>query len=192
MGFAFSAAAGLAVMALVLFGTGEHGTDIALKVTARFSFLLFWLAYAGNGLAALAGPKLHTLKCHARDFGLAFASAHLIHIGLVGWLCWIGAAPVVGVFAFFVPPFVLVYVLALFSIKQMQQMLGRIGWLLLRAVAMNYIAYAFAVDFLRGPLLGGAIHTAEYLPFAALSIAGSILYVISLLPSIGRFGKAHS
>ena len=90
------------------------------------------------------------------------------------------------------PPFVLVYVLAFFSIKQMQQMLGRIGWLLLRAVAMNYIAYAFAVDFLRGPLLGGAIHTAEYLPFAALSIAGPILYVISLLPSIGRFGRAHS
>jgi hypothetical protein len=85
----------------------------------------------------------------------------------------------------------LVYALALFSIKQMQQMLGRIGWLLLRTVAMNYIAYAFAVDFLRAPL-GGTIHTAEYLPFAALSIAGPIFYAISLLPSIGRFGKGSS
>ena len=54
MGAAFAAAAALAGIALAAFGAGERGTDIALKVTARFSFLLFWLAYAGGGLAAAA------------------------------------------------------------------------------------------------------------------------------------------
>jgi hypothetical protein len=55
---------------------------------------------------------------------------------------------------------------------------------------MNYIAYAFAVDFLHGPILSGTMRSMEYLPFAALSIAGPILYVIPMLPSIRRFGRA--
>jgi hypothetical protein len=170
MASAFAAAATLAAAALVLFGAGERGTDIALKATARLSFLLFWLAYAGGGLAMLAGPGLQSLKRHGREFGLAFASAHLIHIALVVWLCWIGAAPDAGVFRFFLPPLVFVYILALFSIRRLRQALGRIGWWLLRTFAMTYIAYAFATDFWPYPL-GGAVHILEYLPFAVLSIA---------------------
>ena len=180
---AFAAAATVAAAALVLFGAGERGTDIALKATARLSFLLFWLAYAGGGLAALVGPALQLLKRHGRDFGLAFASAHLIHIALVVWLCWIGAAPDAGVFRFFVPPLVFVYILALFSIRRLQQVLGRTGWWLLRTFAMTYIAYAFAADFRPYPL-GGTMHILEYLPFAVLSIAGPILYFAALLPSV--------
>jgi hypothetical protein len=44
MGSAFCAALGLAALALAALGPGEHGTIVALQVTARFSFLLFWLA----------------------------------------------------------------------------------------------------------------------------------------------------
>jgi hypothetical protein len=32
-------------MALAALGHGERGTDVALQMTARLSFLLFWLAY---------------------------------------------------------------------------------------------------------------------------------------------------
>jgi hypothetical protein len=55
---------------------------LALELTARWSFLLFWLAYAGNAVAILFGAQLAA----GREFGLAFASAHLVHIGLVVWL----------------------------------------------------------------------------------------------------------
>jgi hypothetical protein len=41
MGLAFCAALGLAALALAAMGPGVHGTIVALKVTARFSFLLF-------------------------------------------------------------------------------------------------------------------------------------------------------
>jgi hypothetical protein len=183
MASAFAAAATLAAAALVLFGAGERGTDLALKATARLSFLLFWLAYAGGGLAALVGPALQPLKRHGREFGLAFASAHLIHIALVVWLCWIGVAPDAGVFRFFVPPLVFVYILALFSIRRLQQALGRTGWRLLRTFAMTYIAYAFAADFRPYPL-GGTMHILGYLPFAVLSITGPIFYFAALLPSV--------
>jgi hypothetical protein len=192
MGAAFAAAAVLAATAFAAFGAGERGTDIALQATARLSFLLFWLAYAGSGVAALLGPAAQPLRRHGRDFGLAFAAAHLVHVGLVGWLCWIGAAPVAGVFLFFGPPLVLVYVLALFSIRHLQQALGRTGWRLLRTAGMTYIAYAFAVDFLREPLFDGAKHIVEYLPFAVLSVAGPVFYLVALLPSAGRTRKAPS
>jgi hypothetical protein len=186
LGSAFAAAATLAAVTLAAFGTAEHGTVTALRVTARFSFLLFFLAYAGGGLAALVGPALRPLRQHGREFGLAFAAAHLVHVLLIIWLCWIGAAPVAGVFRFFAPPLVCIYVLALFSVGRLQQVLGRTVWRLLRTVAMTYIAYAFATDFLRDPLGHGVSHMIQYIPFAALSLAGPVLHFFALLPLASR------
>jgi hypothetical protein len=50
---AFLVALALAVIILVIFGIGERGTAIALRATARWSFLLFWSAYAGGAIAWL-------------------------------------------------------------------------------------------------------------------------------------------
>ena len=41
----------LAAVVLAIFGAGDRGTEIALRATARWSFLLFWLAYAGSAIA---------------------------------------------------------------------------------------------------------------------------------------------
>jgi len=190
MGAAFAAAAAVAAVVLAVFGTAERGTDIALQATARLSFLLFWPAYAGSGLVALLGPAWQPLQRHGRTFGLAFASAHLVHVALVAWLCWIGPVPARGTFILFGPALVFIYLLALLSIRSLQQRLGRSGWWLLRTVAVNYIAYAFAADFLRYPLLGDAKHIAEYLPFAILSIAGPICYLASMTPLALRVRRA--
>ena len=54
MGAASLIAFVLAVIALAIFGAS--GTSVALRVTARWSFLLFWLAYAGGAMAKLWGP----------------------------------------------------------------------------------------------------------------------------------------
>ena len=101
MGSAFCAALGLAALALAALGPGEHGTVVALKVTARFSFLLFWLAYAAGAMTTLFGSAFEPLKRRGREFGLAFASAHLVHLGLVAWITYIGAAPARGVISLF-------------------------------------------------------------------------------------------
>ena len=191
MAGAFATAAALAVAVLATFGADERGTVFALKVTARFSFLLFWLAYAGGGLALLVGPALTPLKQHGRELGLAFASAHVVHAGLIVWLCWIGAVPGAGLFRFFGPPLAIVYILALFSIPRLQRRLGHGGWWLLRTAGMNWIAYAFAADFVGAPL-NGAAQVVEYLPFAALSVAGPFLYFAPLLRSLARSRQASS
>ena len=187
MGSAFAANAVLAAIVLAVFGAGTLGTGHALQITARFSFLLFWLAYASGGLALLIRPAAKFLRCHGRYFGLAFAAAQLVHILLVVWLCWIGATPGMGLFVFFVPPAVVLYVLALFSIPTLQQRLGRTLWTVLRTVGMTYIAYAFAYDFVKAPFGGGTTYVLMYAPFAILSVAGPVLCALSFAPSLRRY-----
>ena len=179
---AFAGTAVAAGCVLVLSGADEHGTVLALKLTARLSFLLFWPAYAGAGLALLSGMGLRPLQRHGRDFGLAFAAAQTVHAGLVAWLCWIGAPPARGLFIIFGPPLVLVYVLVLFSIPRLRQGLGTTGWWLLRTLGMNAIAAAFAFDFLRAPLFDSTLHAAEYVPFATLALLGSACHLAALRP----------
>ena len=186
MGSALCAALCLTSIVLAAWGSGERGTTIALQATARLSFLLFWLAYTGSALRTLFGAAFEPLKRRAREFGLAFASAHLAHLGLVGWLVYIGAAPARGVFIFFGIAVVWTYLLALFSIGRLQQLLGQKGWWLLRAVGLNYVAYAFAVDFLRFPLLADVKRSAEYLPFAVLAVAGPMLCFAAFVYRVGH------
>jgi hypothetical protein len=186
MGSALFAAVGLAACVLFVVGPEERGLDAALAAVARLAFLLFWLAYSASALASLFGPRFEPLKRRAREFGLAFASALLVHLGLVAWLCLIGAAPGVGTFIFFGIAALWVYLLALFSIGRSQKLLGPNSWWLLRNVGMNYVAYAFAIDFLKSPLEGGVRHVTEYLPFAVLAVAGPTLRVAALAQFVGR------
>jgi hypothetical protein len=186
MGAGFAAEALLAALLLARFGAGEHGTTVALFATGRLSFLLFLAAYVGGGMVVLFGPAFGTLRRHGREFGLSFAAAHLVHAGLVGWLCWIGAAPSKSVFVFFGAALVCTYLLALLSVRRLQDLLGPTGWRLARAVGMNFVAFAFAFDFLKAPLSGGLKHVVEYGPFALLAVAAPLVYVAGLVPARGR------
>jgi len=175
MGAAFLANLCLAAVILAVRGTGVHGTGTALAATARISFFWFWAAYAGGALANLFGPAFLPLKQHGREFGLAFAAALLVHLGLVGWLCFIGAAPARGVFIFFGTAAAFTFLLAALSFGDLYMLLGRNGWQWLRIIGMNFILYAFLKDFLPDPLLGGTKHLVEYLPFTAMAIVAPLL-----------------
>lgn len=178
---ALCAALALAGVMLGMLGPGERGTDVALQITARLSFLLFWPAYAGGALRTLFGHAFEPLKQRAREFGLAFASAHLVHIALVVWLVYIGAAPSLGSFVFFGMAALWTYLLALLSIPHLQRALGSAGWRLVRVVGLNYIASAFAVDFLRYTRFSGTKYLIGYLPFTVLSFMGPILCLAAFM-----------
>ena len=126
----FCPALALAAIVLADLGADERGIHWALRATARLSFLLFWAAYSGSALASLFGPTFLPLKQRAREFGLAFASALLVHLG----------APGISVFILFGIATLWVYFLALFSIRRLQLAVGPKYWWLLRNVGMNYIA----------------------------------------------------
>jgi hypothetical protein len=173
----FLSALGLAGLVIATFGAGERGASLALQATGRLAFFFFWLAYSGGALNALFGSVFDPLKRRGRVFGLAFAAVQLVHIGLVGWLCIIGAAPALGTFVFFGIAVFWTGLLALFSFVP----LGPAGWWVLRVVGLNYIAYAFAVDFLRSPIFSDVKHLVGYLPFAILSVAGPMLRLAAYL-----------
>jgi hypothetical protein len=68
----------LAAIVLAVLGADKLGIVAALQITARFSFLLYWLAHAGGGLVVLVGSAIEPRGSHGLDFGLAFAAAEAI------------------------------------------------------------------------------------------------------------------
>src|SRR5579872_6442251 len=79
----------IVIVAVVYAGAGPtHRLSLALRATARWSFLLFCLGTYGGALTTLFGSRFLALARNARDLGLAFASAHLVHVALVAWLLY--------------------------------------------------------------------------------------------------------
>ncbi|MBR0938862.1 hypothetical protein [Bradyrhizobium jicamae] len=177
VGAAFAANLFLALSILVARGVDAHGTRAALIATGRVTFIWFWPAYAGGPLATLFGAALLPLKQRGRELGLAFAAALLVHLALVGWLCWIGATPSIGLFIRFGTAASITVLLAFFSLGSLHALLGPGGWRLLRTIGMNYILYVFLYDFWQNPLQGGIPHLVEYLPFTVMAIAAALLQV---------------
>ena len=174
MAMAFCASLGLAIGVLAFFGDEQRGVNIALQATARLAFLFFWPAYVGGALTFLFGDLFLPIRRHARELGLAFAAALLVHLGLVVRLCAIGSPPSPETFGIFGPAAGFVYLLALLSVDRLRQALPSKSWPILRTVAMTYIAFAFILDFKRLPL-SDFRQSVEYIPFAALSIVAPLL-----------------
>lgn len=179
--FAFIVALGLTAVVLASNGTNGEGIRRALRLTARFSFLLFWCAYASGSLAALWGSRFRAMARYGREFGLAFASAHSIHLGLVIWLYQISAAPPLSdaMATFFSVGLLWTYLLALFSIQRLSGMLGAKLWRGMRLVGLEYIMLAFQADFVPGSLHADPKHLITYVPFAALGLAGTGMRIVS-------------
>jgi hypothetical protein len=176
-------AALLAGSTLATLGTDGGAIVTALRLTARWAFLPFWLAYTGGALAKLFGGALAPLARRGRELGLAYAAAQLVHLALVVWLFWISPQPPVTgrLFLFFAIGILWTYLLAALSFGQLRTVIGLGCWRLLMLAGMNYILLAFARDFL-SPLLhegigqgGDIVRAASLLPFAALCVAAPIL-----------------
>ena len=182
MGMALGVGLCLAAVVLAIKGIDVKSLMIALQVTARWSFLLFWMAYAGRAMATLFGPAFAPLARRGREFGLAYAAAMLNHVGLLIWMFELTSrAPLSGnSLLFFGTGIVFTYLLALFSFGRLAETLGPTGWLILRIMGVNYILYAFASDFVPavihpGPAQHGVWHLVVYAPFAAMSVAAPLL-----------------
>src|SRR5271165_2751667 len=141
MGAAFIVALATVVMVRVFAAPGDK-LGVALRATARWSYLWFWLAYAGGALATLFGARFQALAQRGRDFGLAFASAHLVHVGLVAWLLHIETKPFPRpALIFFGIAVFWTYLLALLSIRSLSAMLNPTVWRIVRIIGVEYISY---------------------------------------------------
>jgi hypothetical protein len=189
MAAAFGAALAITAITLALHGTDNKATRLALELTARFSFVLFWLAYAGGAIATLF--RIEALAGCGREFGVAFAAAHLVHVGLVIWLgVLMGKVPLSGgLLLFFLAGLFFTYLLALLSFGGARA-LGPL-WRPLRFIGMNYILIAFARDFVLPVLYPkpnqyNVAHFVAYAPFAAASILAPLLVLAVTLRQRAR------
>jgi hypothetical protein len=177
----------LAIVLVIRLGDPLHDqTGMALRATARWSFCWFWLASTGGALAQLFGTKFQALARRARDFGLAFAAAHLVHLGLVANLLYHSTTPFprfqlvlfsVGVFW--------VYLLALLSFKPATAVLQPRTVRLIRSVGVEYIAVIFLYDFVNNSRHHGVGNFLFYLPFLAFGAAGPLLRLAAAAKRIG-------
>jgi hypothetical protein len=178
---------GLVIVLVIRMGAGPgERVDMALRATARWSFLLFWLASAGGALATLFGSRFQALAHRARDFGLAFASAHLAHLGVVAWLYVSDNPPARSTLIFFGIAAIWTYVLAILSIKRLSAGLNPRVWRTVRTLGVEYIGLAFLTDFAKHPFQGGVLDVANYLPFLALAIAGPVLRLAALVKRLSQ------
>jgi hypothetical protein len=179
MAAAFGIALVLAVLAL-RGGATTHALRVALKATGLWSFFLFWPAYAGSALADVSGLEASWLR-RGREWGLAFASAHLVHVALVIWLYQLSPQPPIPFASavFFGIGVGFTYLLAGLSWKPCAARVGSAARPI-RQIGMNYILAAFGFDFVVGPLLGGQYNLGrivQYLPPASLLLAAPMLRV---------------
>jgi hypothetical protein len=164
-----------AAIVFAVFGVGGQGTALALQVTGRWSFLLFWLAYAGSAAASLVGPRLAGWARRGRELGLSFAAAQFFHVGIVLWHYRIATEPV-GAMVFFWGGVLCTGFLTLFSVPRLRHALGPRLWRIFCTVALEYIALVFAADFIVVPLRDGYDkYPLSYLPFAVLLAGGASL-----------------
>jgi hypothetical protein len=176
MGAAFCVALALAVIALALFGTGPSGVHQALRITGRWSLLLFWPAYAGGAAATLFGPRFSILARRGREFGLAYAAAQLVHLSLVARLVANSDGPFLqSIMPFFAVGVVWTYLLALSSLKRFSGVFASKDWRILRAIGLEYLALVFLADFVLAPITTHSELSLEYLPFSILIIIGPLL-----------------
>jgi hypothetical protein len=191
---AFGGALALAAAVLAGYGTGPNGLAMGLFVTARWSFLFFWLSYVGGATAVLFGPAFAGLARVARPSGLAFATALQVHIGLVVWLGVVtGRVPLQGgLLWFFLLALFFAYLLALLSFGIGIPSLGRV-WRPLLLLATTYILIAFGRDFVLGAFDAKArswVYGAEYVPFALLSLIAIPLRLAALGRQRGNLRSA--
>jgi len=185
----FCAALIVAVAAMVLAGRGTNGTVVALRLTARVSYGFFWLAYAGGAITVLFGPGMSFIGRRVREFGLAFASAQIVHVGLVIWLAWIlpARSPGEAVMPFFGIAIVWTYLLAALSIGWARNLFTPPMVKALRTIGSEYIALTFFADFVLTPKYP-LERPSLYVPFWGMLLLGPLLRVTAAIKEMRGVG----
>ena len=178
----------IVMLARLVEGPGDR-VSVALQATARWSFVLFWLGYTGHALATLFAPRFHALAQRTRDFGLAFASAHLAHLALVAWVLISATTPTPRSFLILFGTGVFwTYLLALLSVRSIAARFDPKVLRVLRTVGVDYIALLFLIDFAKSPSQYDIVHllfySVVYVPFIVLAVAGPLLRLAALVKRV--------
>lgn len=177
IGLSFATALAIAVAVLIKDGHYYDGTVAALRASARFSFLLFWGAYAGGLLRKIPLELPQWLAKRRREFGLSFAAAHSVHLGLILWLFHVSSKQPVSDFIIVQDGigFGFMYLLVVCSFDFARRMLSPPVWRAVFNIGLEYIAYVFSTDFILNHLHDKAEMTILYWPFTLMLVGAALL-----------------
>lgn len=124
----------LAIALLLVAGSDSDGTELALRATARISFVWFILAFVASPLDQLRPSRLSAwLVRRRRAIGVVFGLSMAIHVGFISRLFVLHVPerpPMVTDADFFIgiPGLVLVALLTVTSAQAPRERLGEIAW----------------------------------------------------------------
>jgi hypothetical protein len=145
----------------------------ALRTTARWSFVLFWLASCGGALATL--------------FGARFQAAHVAHLGLVAGVLYVAGSTFSRNLLIFLGGGVFwTYFLAILSIRRLAARLDPRSVRILRAVGVEYLSLVFLFDFTLPKFQVDIPYLVEYVPFILLTIAGPLLRIAAAVKRLSQ------
>lgn len=189
IGSAFLGQLAIATAVLAINGIDTESVREGLRLSARYSFVWFWWAYAGSSLATMFGMRFR----RGREFGLAFAAAHAIHLILVISLYQLSTTTPISVRGaiFFSIGMMFTYLLAVLSIANLSKLVGGFVWGWLRFIGLEYIMLAFQADFIpRSFHITNLQYALAYIPFAIVGLFGTGLrfarWLRPQLISVGR------
>lgn len=161
------------------FKMDETTIRMAIRITARISFVLFLGAFLGDALYRLVpAPATRWLKAHKDLFTLGFAGSHTVHLAFIlALMAAIGRENVLkGIMPItFTVGFVLIYALAA------GVLLRHFTFWSLRfeALAHYYLITLFAVSFTRHAIANPLFYT----PFVLVAVAAIAVRIAAAVQS---------
>jgi methionine sulfoxide reductase heme-binding subunit len=143
--------------------------QLAARWTARISFPLFIITYAASSLVRLWPSAWHrTVLRDRRWWGLGFAAAHTVHLGVLTYYLYaFGEPPTLTTILGGGLAYALMFLMALTSTNAAMRTMGR-GWKRLHSAGIHWLWFIFTFTYF-GRVLAG-----EDLPYAALALLAAI------------------
>ena len=176
---AFCAAAAIGATLVALFGYGMGATPeerwlLAARYTARLAFPIFVVVFVASSWNRLAPSRVSRfLVQRRRALGLAFATAHTIHLGaLVTRNAVAGERPDAITLLAGGGAYLVMFAMALSSNDAAVRLLGR-NWLRLHKVGIYWLWFVFTVSYAKRTF--GSLP--EFAPFFGLALAALALRI---------------
>lgn len=158
------------ILLLLIYGFGEEGVRQIIRWTARFSVMLFSMAFTASGLYRLfQNPFTFWLLMNRKYLGISFAIIHLIHLLFLALLQFnfhpvFERAKTISLMGGGLAYLFLVLML-LTSFERFSKYLSKKQWKLLHTVGGYWILFIFLRSYWKR-----ALTEYEYIPLATLLI----------------------
>lgn len=185
--------AAIALLVLSVRGTGPDGVELALRVTARVSFVYFLLAFLATPLERLAPGRLSTwLVRHRRVLGVTFGVSMSMHVALILRMFYLFAPerpPMVtwADFAIGIPGLLFVAAMTATSFDWLKRVTGPRRWKRLHAAGLLVVWSIFFLCLVDSVGRKQTLHpVAEYYVFIAVLVLAMSLRIAARMRTAAR------